>query len=232
MFHGKKSRQAKHSRFFMRMMLPLIAVGMVSISGCMQQALVLGYLIGGPPSIEPDFDRMTQKSMTDKDVTVAVVCYAPKEVLLTNFKVDQVLSRYVSNQLHAHKIKVVNPDGIAAWIDQNPDWERAVEIGEAFEATYVISIDIESYSLYEENSANLYRGRAQAHVRVWEMDESGDGEKVYETPINSIYPLAVPRSTSQESSSTFRRKYLTRLSEDIGRKFYEHYNGDDMPDAT
>ena len=43
-------------------------------AGCLKQMLFLGYLIGGPPSIEPDFDRNAKKSMTGKDVTVAVVC--------------------------------------------------------------------------------------------------------------------------------------------------------------
>ena len=208
------------------------AMVLLAISGCLNEALFIGYLIGGPPSIEPDFDVMTKKSMTDKGVTVAVVCFAPKEVLLNNFKVDQDLARYVSNRLHQHRIKVIPPDRIFAWIDQNPDWDRVVEIGEAFDATYVISIDLESYSLYEKNSANLYRGRSHAHVRVWEMDEDGDGEKVHEKSLNSIYPLAIPRSTSQESLSTFRRKYLSRLSDEIGWLFYERYNGDDMHDAT
>ena len=209
-----------------------ITAAMLSVTGCLKEALFIGLLIGGPPSVEPDFDRWTKNSMTDKGVTVAIVCFAPKEILLNNFKVDQSLSKYVANRLYQHRIKVINPDRIFAWIDQNPNWERAVEIGEAFGVTYVINIDLESYTLYEQNSANLYRGRSQAHVQVWEMDDDGEGEKIYEKSLNSIYPLAAPRPTSQESLSTFRRKYLDRLSEEIGRLFYEHYNGDDIPDAT
>ena len=216
---------------FSKMRLVGIAAVMLSVSGCLKEILFLGLLVGGPPSIEPDFDKWTKSSMTDKGVTVVVVCFAPKEILLNNFKVDQSLSKYVANRLHQHRIKVINPDRIFAWIDQNPNWERAVEIGEAFDVTYVINIDLQNYSLYEQHSANLYRGRSQAHVQVWEMDQDGEGEKIYEKSLNSIYPLAAPRPTSQESLSTFRRKYLSRLSEEIGRLFYEFYNGDDMLDA-
>jgi hypothetical protein len=216
---------------FSKMRLVGFALVMLSVTGCLKEALFIGLLVGGPPSVEPEFDSWTKNSMTDKGVTVAVVCYAPKEILLNSFKVDQSLSKYVTNRLHQHRIKVINPDRIDAWMDQNPNWERAVEIGEAFGVTYVINIDLEDYSLYEKDSPNLYRGRSQVRVRVWEMDDDGEGEKVYEKSLNSVYPLAIPRSTSQESLSTFRRKYLSRLSEEIGRLFYEHYNGDDMPDA-
>jgi len=216
---------------FSKIRLVGFAVVILSITGCLKEALFIGLLVGGPPSVEPEFDKWTKTSMTDKGVSVAVVCFAPNEILLNNFKVDQSLSKYVANRLHQHRIKVMNPDRINAWMDQNPNWERAVEIGEAFGVTYVINIDLEDYSLYERDSPNLYRGRSQVHVRVWEMDDDGEGEKIYEKSLNSVYPLAVPRSTSQESLSTFRRKYLSRLSEEIGRLFYEHYNGDDMPDA-
>ncbi|MCH7688593.1 MAG: hypothetical protein IH899_18250 [Planctomycetes bacterium] len=210
-----------------------IAAVMLSVSGCLKEVLFLGLLVGGPPSVEPDFDKWTKSSMTDKGVTVVVVCFAPKEILLNNFKVDQSLAKHVAHRLHQHRIKVINPDRILAWMDQNPNWERAVEIGEAFGVTYVINIDLENYSLFEIDSPHLYRGRSQVHIRVWEMDGDGegDGEKIYEKSLNSVYPLAAPRSTSEESLSTFRRKFLTRLSEEIGRSFYEYYNGDDMPDA-
>ncbi len=43
--------------------------------------MILGYLIGGPPSIEPDFDKETGISLQGKDKTVAVVCFAPRELL-------------------------------------------------------------------------------------------------------------------------------------------------------
>jgi len=214
------------------MRLLFIAAVTLSVTGCLKEALFIGLLVGGPPSVEPEFDKWTKSSMTDKGVTVAVVCFAPKDILLNNFKVDQSLANRVANRLYQHRITVINPDRIIAWMDQNPNWERAVEIGEAFGATYVINIDIEEYSLYEKDSPNLYRGRSQTHVRVWEMDDDGEGEKIFEKSTNSVYPLAVPRSTSEESLSTFRRKYLDRLSEEIGRLFYEHYNGDDIPDAT
>lgn len=214
-----------------RLAPPLILLLAVAASGC-NYVVGLGYLIGGPPSIEPDFDRMTSKSMTDKDITVAVACYAPVELKWDNAQVDREVAEYVSYRLAEHKIQVSNPDRVRAWLDANPDWDKPEEIGAALEVKYVIFVDLNKFSLYEQDASHLYRGRAEAVVSVIEMKPDGTGEKVYEKELISVYPLAIPRATGSESFGTFKRKYLARLSEEVGRLFYEYYNGDDIPDAA
>lgn len=203
----------------------------LGLAGC-NYVILAGYLIGGPPSIEPDFDALTKKSMTAKDVTVAVVCYAPTEIKWDFDAVDTEVAKYVTYRLHQHEVQVVNPDRIRAWLDENSDWDEPSEIGSAFDVDYVIYIDLEKFSLYEENSANLYRGRAEGMVSVFEIDDFDGGEKIYSKELTSRYPLAVPRSTSEVTYSSFKRQYLSRLSEEIGRLFYEHYHGDDIQDAS
>ena len=225
---GSISRRRLISRWTCRLGL-LCCCGM--LSGC-NYFILLAYLIGGPPSIAPDFDEMTKKSMTDKGVTVAVVCYAPTELKWDFDEVDFELTKYLSYRLHQHHISVVNPDRVRQWLDENPDWDRPEEIGEAFGVKYVIYIDLQEYSLYENGSNVLYRGRADGLVSVYEMDETGEGDKIYSKDFVSQYPLQAPRSTSEVSYPMFKRQYLSRLSEEVGRLFYEHYNGEDIPDAT
>jgi hypothetical protein len=210
----------------------LIAACVLAVLPGCNFVVLFGYLIGGPPSIEPDFDVMTGKSMTGKDVTVAVVCYAPMELQYDFHAIDNEIAKYVTFRLNQHHIKVVNPDQIRAWLDEHSGWDRPDEIGRAFGVKYVVYIDVSKYSLYEESSANLYRGRAEGMVSVFEMDETGEGEKIYSKEILSKFPLAVPRSASETTYSRFKREYLSRLSDEIGRLFYEYYNGDDIPDAT
>ena len=194
--------------------LALVCVLCTTLTGC-NYFILIGYLIGGPPSIEPDFDAQTQKSMTGKDVTVAIVCYAPLELQYNFDGIHNDLAKYTTFQLHSHGVKVVNPE----------------ENGEAFDVTYVIHIELHKYSLYEENSSDLYRGRAEGMVTVYEMDEAGEGEKLYSKEITSFYPLRAPRATSETTFSKFKKEYLGRLSDEIGRLFYEYYNGDDFTHA-
>ena len=201
------------------------------LTGC-NYFILLGYLIGGPPSIEPDFNAVTGRSMAEKEKTVAVVVYAPEDIQFDHSGIDFEINKYVSNRLHQHAISTISPIYVKKWMDENPDWDIATEIGAAFETDYVIYIDIHEFSLYEKNSHNLYRGRTEAMISVFEMFEDGEGEKIYSKELTSKYPLEVARDEAEESYNTFKGKYLSRVSEEIGRHFYEHYNGDDIPDAN
>jgi len=210
--------------------LALLAV-LTAVCGC-NYVVGIGYLLGGPPSIEPDFDKMTDKSLTDKDVTVAVVCFAPTELKWDNSEVDKEIAEFVSYRLHEHKVVVRRPEQIQAWIDANPDWDKPEEIGEGVEVTHVVFIDLSKFSLYEPDASHLYRGRAEAVVSVVEKQEDESWEEIYVKELNSQFPLGQPRSTSDQSFGTFKRQYLERLSQEIGRLFYEYYNGDDLSDVT
>lgn len=221
----------KHPTFKWISYTAMVALAVAS-TGCLRHLLLIGLLVGGPPSVEPDFDAATGLSMTARNVSVAVVCYAPSEIKYQFHDIDHKIAKAVSYKLSSKMINVKNPDIVDDWLDRNDDWDKPEEIGAALNVSYVVFIDLNKFSLYEGNSHNLYRGRAEALVSVVEMDENGDGEQIYNKDIISQYPLAVPRSTSEVSLSTFRAQYMTRLAEEIGRLFYEYYNGDDVLDAT
>lgn len=207
------------------------AVVSLLLNGGCAQFVLLSYLIGGPPSIEPDFDGETGLSMTGKDVTVAVVCYAPTELKWNFPQIDDEVAAQVTYRLFEHKIKVVEPDYIRAWVDEHPDWEVASEIGEAFNADYVIEIELESFSLYEEsNSTSLYRGKTVGFVHVADMSQGGD--RIFSKDLDFAFPTRVPRSAYDQALTSFKREYLSRLSEKIGWMFYESYSGDQIPWAN
>src|SRR5690242_11119797 len=77
----------------------------LTVSGC-TQFMLLGVLLGGPPSIEPDFDKETGEGLDNPDYKVAVICYAPTELKLSHPKVDMEVSQAVAYQLGANEIPV------------------------------------------------------------------------------------------------------------------------------
>jgi hypothetical protein len=191
--------------------------------------MLLGLLIAGPPTVEPEFDKQTKECMTDKDVTVAVVCFAPTEVRYSFDNIDHELAKYVSFRLAEHKIKVVPPDSVRVWLEENKEWDKPEEIGAAFKASYVIYIDLNEFSLYEEGSATLYRGRSEAIVSVWKMDEEGTtADKIFDMKKTSKFPQQQPISMSEETYPNFKGRYLSRLSDEIGRFFYEYSLADEI----
>lgn len=212
--------------------LCLLAVaGILCLSGC-KQVMLLGLILGGPPSIEPDFDAETGQALDVPDVTVAVVCYAPTEIRFANPSVDHELSRAVAQQLFLNGIAVIQPEVVNAWLDENPDWDHAQEVGAAMDVNYVIEIELESFSLYEQNSAALFRGRTVALVNVYEMDEMDRGERIFEKEIELVFPTEIPRPTYEMPQAQFKQEFLSRLSDRIGWLFYERYSGDMIPWAT
>ena len=199
--------------------------------GC-QQFVILSYLIGGPPSIEPDFDKETGLSMRGKDKTVAVVCFAPKEMLLEFPNIDDEIAAQVAYRLGENKISIVKPDYVRAWIDAHPKWELAEEIGREFKADYVVEVELSSFSLYEGNSTTLFRGRTEADIHVTEVDESGHGDRIFSKELDFHFPVRVPRSSTEGELLPFKREYISRLSDKIGWMFYESYNGNTIPWAN
>lgn len=198
------------------------------LSGC-NYLMVFGYLIGGPPSVEPLFDKETKECMTDRGVKVAVVCFAPNDIKYNFDNIDNELAQYVSFQLHTHKISVISPDLVKAWLEENKDWDKPEEIGAYFKTSYVIYIDLNEFTLYEEGSAELYRGRAEAIVSVWKMDDDQEhAEKIFSAEKVSKYPLHQATSSTDKSYNTFKGEYLTRLSDEIGRFFYEYLISDEI----
>lgn len=223
--HGKGFSTATLTRLMIMLLL------LITIPGC-NYVLLLGYLIGGPPQIEPLFEKETSKCMTDKDIRVAVVCYASDELKYQFDSIDHIIASRLTNQLASKKIDVVSYDEIRTWLKDNPDWDTAVEVGAEFDVNFVVYVDVSDFSLYERDSNSLFRGRCDAIVSVYEMETDGDGKRIFSREINSLFPLQVPRSASDVSYDTFRMEYIWRLGDEIGRLFYPYLNGDDISNAA
>lgn len=213
-----------------RLGLMLTVLCGLTLAGC-SQIVTLGYLIGGPPSIEPDFDAKTNISLNKGKKKVLVLCYAPKEVKWDFDSVDRELGRHIAHRLNNNHITVISPDAVHAWLDEHDDWDKPDEIGHDLEADFVIFIEISEFGLYEQGSSDLYRGHSESLITVYEM-ENGEGNEIYTKEYISKFPTLQPVSASDQSYYDFKRHYLSRLSDEIGRHFYEYYNGDDIPHGS
>lgn len=233
--HTQANQEPVALRFWLRKLVVstlLPAFLLIAIPGC-NYFILLGYLIGGPPQLEPLFEKETHKSFTDRNVRVAVVCYAPEDLTKFHDNIDHMLAWRLATLLHGHHIDVASPDAIKAWMANNPDWDSAVDVGAEFDVNYVVYVDISEFSLYEEDSsASLFRGRCEAIVSVYEMETDGDGKRIFTKDVSSVFPTQVPRSASDVSYETFRNEYFFRLAEEVGRLFYPYGNGDDIINAT
>ncbi|MEZ6062641.1 MAG: hypothetical protein R3C19_20040 [Planctomycetaceae bacterium] len=205
---------------------------LLTLPGC-NYFILLGYLIGGPPQLEPLFEAETKESLTDRGVRVAVVCYADKELKYSYDNIDYLIAAHLTTKLRQNKIDVVSSDRIRVWMEKNKDWDSPEEIGAEFDVTYVVYVDIADFSLFERDSNNsLFRGRCECIVSVHKMEADGDGRRIFVKDVTSVFPIQVPRSAAEVSYDTFRAEYFWRLADEIGRLFYPYMNGDDIVNAT
>ena len=211
--------------------LCITAVLLCCLSGC-NYIVLLGYMIGGPPQLEPAFEKTTKKSFTDHGVRVAVVCYAPDDLKYQYLNVDYLIAVGIAARLRQNHIDVVNPDQVRIWLEENPNWDTTDEIGAEFDSTYVLEVDISDFSLYETDSRQLYRGRSDIMVKVHEMKAGGMGKLIFSEDLSSEFPRLAPRSASEVSYDSFRSEYMVRLSEEIGRMFFPYGSGDDVGSGT
>lgn len=236
-FNSSRESSAAHQRlsfetFVSRLTRFSTAIVLLTcLSGC-QYLVIFGYLIGGPPQLEPSFEKETKQSFTDRGVQVAVVAYAPNELKYQYDSIDHMVAVGVGAKLKKNHVNVVNPEAIRGWLEDNPDWDTPDEIGAEFDVTYVVYLDISDFTLYEQDSRHLFRGRADAIVTVYEMKANGKGKRIFSRDLSSEFPRLAPRSASEVSYDSFRSEYLLRLSEEIGRLFYPHGSGDDVGSGT
>lgn len=218
-----------------RVRLPVVLCALMlmvtCLSGC-NYLIFFGYLIGGPPQLEPIFEKETNKSFTDRGVQVAVVCSADTELKYQYDNIDHLVAVGVGARLKQNHINVVNAEYVRRWLVENPDWDTPDEVGAECDATYVVYIDISDFALYEHDSRHLFRGRAEAIVSVYEMEADGVGNVIFNHDLSSEFPRLGPRSASEVSYDSFRAEYLLRVSEEIGRMFYPYGSGDDVGSGT
>lgn len=217
-------------RLVLRVLVIMLAT--MACTGC-NVVLLLGYLIGGPPAIDPDFNKKTGKSLSGKDKLVVVYCYAPNELKADHDRVDYEVATCVALRLNKENIKVADPDYVYEWIDKHPEFEKDTELGAAFNATHVIKIELTDYSLYAERSHDLFQGHCSGLITVWEMEKKSDGTTkktgkiVYNQDLNSRFPKESPLASTQYAPDTFKKLFLSALSADVGGKFYPTYAGDE-----
>ena len=122
------------------------------------------------------------------------------QIRLNFIDVDKDIAKYVSHRLFQHKITVIQPDRVQDWLDRHDDWDKPDEIGEATGATHVVFIDVHKYNLFEENSHDLFRGRAEVLVSVFKM-QKGDRRKRF-IQRSSRPSIRSPRRGPRRKSAT------------------------------
>jgi hypothetical protein len=195
-------------------MVALVAVALVSSSGCVPQILATGiYLWEGGNVAPAECDAL-------KGHRVVVVCRPPSSNEYRHAGAAQRISQGVSELLvkNVKGIDVVNPREVDNWLDES-DWGDFSELAKAVHAELVVHVELNDFELFKGKT--LYQGNANVTVSVYDMDNRG--KLVWSRDLGEIlYPLNSAIPAQDKPVQQFEREFVGVVAGAIARNFYRH----------
>lgn len=206
----------------------LAMVLMLAFSVCSCEALGLSGF-GTADPYESDFHKKTGKDLNEGALPVVVLCTASPDIALGTDRVDYILAKHVGWRLTQNRVDVVDCDRVRDWLEAHVEGRNPIAAGHAFHAAYVVQLDLEQFSLVDEQDPEKYRGRAELLVRVIDMRQD-EGSGIYEQRIKLRLPN-LAKSKSQFTLDAFRKCYLSFLSAKIDAYLSGDFPQESMPNS-
>ena len=221
---------ASHNR---RWLIAGLLITALLSSAC--DPLMLSYflIVGLDPKRDPECLIFKNR----KDSKVVILASAPVDTQLAAFvHADRELYYLFAQQLQANiaackdKIRIAAPAKVLKYLEDHPNWQALdpADIGKDLDADYVIYLEIDKLSLYEEGSRNeLFRGKAEIAVKVFDCTKPGE-PPVFQKEYATVYPRskgAIP--VSDTSLQAFKFSFMKRVSTDLSWLFAGHSTTDD-----
>jgi len=165
---------------------------------------------------------------------LVIVLYAGTDILFTYpatpIEVSQALVRQLAGHCKDRVKNVVRPVEVIRWQESNLEWPNMAleDIAKMFQADTLLYVELERYTMIEERSANLLRGRVRARVQVVKTDPKGaltsgaSRNPVYETTVETVFPEDRPVGVLEVSERKLRAAVIRVFARDVIRKFYGH----------
>jgi hypothetical protein len=195
-------------RFGQRLVL-LAAVLLPVVAGGCSTLLTVAYLVA-PEDTPAEFKGLRGKH-------VVVVCKPIVELEYSDAGTSRELANTVTALLreNVRKTKLIEQHEVAKWTDENT-WVDYPAVGKALDADLVVGIDLEEFRMHE--GSTLYRGKATAHVRVFDVAEK---KVVFEKRFDDFaFPSDSAIPTSDRTETQFRAMFLQILGKRIARCFH------------
>jgi len=157
---------------------------------------------------------------------LVIIPYAGTDILFNDPTAPVEVSRDLISALVQNlgrRIKtIVHPVQVVRWQESNLDWPNMslVDIGRTFKADTVLYVELEQYTMLEERSANLFRGRVRARIQV--VKTEAEHNPVYETTVETIFPEDQPVGALDVSERVIRAYTNAQFARDVAWKFCDH----------
>lgn len=212
--------------------IALIVGGLLlgSSAGCVNVSAIMSKMILGDPQVDASFKNRTGVKLSDKH-TVIVYVTAPTSVLDEHPSLSLDLQKQVAQRMQLRKINVINPNDVSRAVENKGATPKPDVIASLFpQADYILHIGVAAFDCREPNSPNLYHGYAGGMIQGYSVRSGESGSQrfpseIFQQEFQIEYPThPVPKDST--SSSAFEKQFLDRVSDELGRVFYDFRTSD------
>jgi hypothetical protein len=210
-----------------------LAIGLLAAlfgGGCDSASVgALLYFLGPEPKLDPELRRLASD---DKEVKVAVLVTTRgletrPELIQADRQLADVFAKQLRDQCAANqeRVAIVSPRKVEDFKSSNPNWQGldAREIGRQFGADFLIEVELDGVSLYEEGGQDLFRGRAEVSLSVVEVTRAERGTD--RRQLKFVFPSEgrgpIPAGF-EASAPQFRQAFLYYVAKRLAWQFTGH----------
>lgn len=210
------------------LLLGLLAATLLTFSqtGC-SLFVMAGKMLMGDPLITSPFEQMSKVNLVKDQKKVLVICSTPEYIKNDYPSLNFDLTDGIITKMKRRGIEVVDSSELTSWFDENggkTDYKPS-ELAQQFDVDYIVRVDLDRFDYREENSPQLFRGRANGQASAYEVRKQGDHKfavQVFVREVQSVYPAQHPVFRDQSGTpKTFRKRYLDIVSNEVASYFYD-----------
>jgi hypothetical protein len=189
-------------------------------SGCNPFTAIYFLFLLPPPKIEAAYEGLEKEK-------VVVLAHVSRGAQFTYPGLENELVKGVTRELRENVggIKLVDTGDVRQWKDENADYELT-DVGRAFHATRVLYLEVDEFTLHEHQSSTLFRGTTKIRVQIADMEK--DGDVVFDTHVEPVFPGSRPIPVSDMSQDRFRAMFMKFLARQIAHQFFEYRPDEDF----
>jgi len=206
-------------------------VVVTSVSGC-SVFVMLGKMFYGDPLIPSEFRSRTRINLAKQDTSLLVVCTTPESVSSELPALQFDLTEGILRRMKRNGIKIVNPDKVADWVDNNGSQVGTPrEMAQDFDAGFIVVIDVERFDTTAEKSPHMYQGKSFGNVVVYQVIDDELGKRVqsiYSGEFRTTYPPMNPISQESMERRVFQKRFMDHLADQLARQFHDYRLGDEF----
>jgi hypothetical protein len=190
----------------------------------------LMYFLSPEPKCEPELRRLAADGVGKEPRVVLLVSTRGLETRPELIQADRQLAELLAKQLrdqcaaNQERLAIVAPRKVEEFKGSHPNWQALDlrEIGRSFNADYAVEVELDSLSLYEKGTQDLFRGRAEVTLALVEVNHPEQG--VERRQWTCVYPSEANGVAVgfDASAPQFRQAFLEHLARRLAWNFTSH----------